>query len=80
MANRMNPDEQAFVNDSLKINFANKLFRETFLIVERAILQLKMQRLQKSSTVIHVICCQCNKQSATLYCFNCLDHMCNNCS
>jgi len=41
MTIRMNNDEQVHINDSLKINFANKLFRETFLIVERAILQLK---------------------------------------
>ena len=72
--------ERDAINESLRINFANKLFRESFLIFERAILHMKFNLLQKSSTVIHVICSQCTKFQATLYCFQCLDHMCWNCS
>jgi len=46
----------AEINKALNVNFRNKLFRETFLIIERTILQRKMLQLQRASSVIQVHC------------------------
>lgn len=70
----------AEINNALNVNFRNKLFRETFLIIERTILQRKMLQLQRASSVIQVHCAQCTSQMATLYCLDCLDHMCSSCA
>jgi len=44
------------INESLTVNFQIKLFRESFLIIERSILQRKLQKMQEASSIIQINC------------------------
>ena len=63
----------------LQVNFKIKLFRETFLIIERAILQRKMSRLYSANKVLMINCTECSQELATVYCQDCEDHFCEGC-
>jgi hypothetical protein len=67
------------INESLTVNFQIKLFRESFLIIERSILQRKLQKMQEASSIIQINCTQCMRSWSTFYCYDCKDYMCDDC-
>ena len=56
-----------------------KLYRETFLLIERAILQRKLANIHSANKVILINCTECAKEMATIYCVQCEDHFCKSC-
>ena len=67
------------VDSALNTNFEIKLFRETFLLIERAILQRKMAGLYNANKVLMINCTECSNDLAMIYCQNCEDHFCKEC-
>ena len=62
------------------MNVEIKLYRETFLLLERAILQRKMSKVYEASSMLVVNCAQCAERGASIYCDSCRDHFCPRCS
>ena len=59
----------------------NKLYRETFLILERAILQRKFKsKYVVNKTLLLINCAECGQRMAIIECLECLDHFCQVCS
>lgn len=74
-------ETKAIIDDSLKTNLEQKLYRETFLILERAILQRKFKsKYVCNRTLLLINCAECGQRMATLECLECLDHFCQKCS
>lgn len=46
-------------DESLMTNMEIRLFRETFLIIERQILQRKLNRIIEANKMVTVICVEC---------------------
>ena len=64
------------VDEGLRVNFRIKLYRESFLIIERAILHRKIKRIYTANKVIMISCTECGQDLATVYCTDCEDHFC----
>ena len=62
------------MDSSLKMNIESRLYRETFLVIEKSILARKMVRMQSQSQIIELSCVECGERSATQICFDCTDH------
>ena len=56
------------MEEALSVNFKNKLYRETFLLIERAILQRKMSAIHGANKVLMINCTECAQDMATVYC------------
>jgi len=58
-----------------------KLYRETFVIMERAILQRKFKsKYVVNKSLLLINCAECGQKMAILECLECLDHFCQVCS
>ena len=68
------------VNSELNVNLEIKLYRETFLLIERAILQRKLSALYNTNKVLLINCTECSSDMSTVYCQDCEDHFCTECS
>ena len=67
------------VNDGLQVNFKIKLYRESFLIIERAILHRKISKIYNANKVVMINCIDCGDNLAVVYCPDCEDHFCQSC-
>lgn len=65
---------------ALKVNLEIRLFRETFYLIERAVLHRKLQKIIKFGELIKINCCECGNQHATKFCPQCSDHYCQDCA
>jgi hypothetical protein len=56
------------LEDGLRVNLEIRMYRETFLLAERAILGRKLKKFLKMSKGILVACVECSNQSAAFFC------------
>lgn len=68
------------LDDGLRINLEIRMYRETFLMVERALLQRKMTKYLRLNKSVVIACVECSDQAATLFCQDCGDHYCTYCN
>lgn len=68
-----------YLEGELTRNFETKLFRETFLLIERAILQRKLAAIYTSNQVLLINCVECSQDMATVWCADWGDHFCAHC-
>jgi hypothetical protein len=65
--------------DELQPNLRSRLYRETFLMLERLFMHQKSTSILQANNVLLVKCSQGCKKQATQYCLSCLDHFCGSC-
>lgn len=68
------------LEDGLRVNLEIRMYRETFLLAERAILSKKLKKFLKMTKGVLVACVECQNLSATFFCQECGDHYCNECN
>ena len=61
-------ERMEIVDRELNVNLEVKLFRETFLVIERAILQRKLSSIYSANKVLMINCTECSNDLATIYC------------
>ena len=61
-------EKMQVVDRELNTNFEIKLYRETFLLIERAILQRKLAAIYNANKVLLINCTECQNDLATVYC------------
>ena len=71
---------ESAVETALQVNFNIRLFRETFYLLERAILTEKLAKINKQSRTLQVNCCDCKQKAASVFCGQCEDYRCGACS
>ena len=67
------------VESALKTNLEVRLFRESFLLLERAILHRKLAKILGQCRGLHVCCVECAGERASIFCTDCKDHFCHAC-
>jgi hypothetical protein len=65
--------------ESLITNMEFRLFRETFVIIERSIIQRKLNKIMEANKMLTVICVECQSVCADTFCGDCNDHYCRVC-
>lgn len=68
------------MDEGLKWNFMSKLFKESFLLIERGILQRRMSKIYKCNKFLIINCVECSSDQAVVFCSDCDDHFCKLCS
>jgi hypothetical protein len=66
------------IDNALKTNVELKLYRETFVIQERAILHRRMHALCNGNKFLMINCVECSERNAVIECEQ--DHFCQRCS
>lgn len=68
------------VETALKVNFEIRLYRETFYLIERAVLQRKIDKITWHNMLVEISCVECCSKLAHVYCNDCFDHYCTECA
>lgn len=67
------------VETGLRVNFEIRLYRETFYLIERAILQRKIDKITGHNSLVQISCVECASRAASVYCPELMDHFCDAC-